>query len=228
MDEDHYHLNSTQIWSCKQYVKLIAISCNTGAFKKGLPLQSQIKRCDSSYCGDFADTIVVDNFELGVNGVAGLILRDDQRKAIVVAFRGAESLPHFLLIVSVPFLKPYPNPAANGARYSRIADIFRKLFKRGITPQIRELIQSYPDYEIEIIGQSFGAIAAVVQTLDIIESIDEFDMNKLKCITLSEPRVGDQKFVDYFESFPIFTKRLVNSRDWAPHLPYKFMGFRVL
>ncbi|KAL1914636.1 uncharacterized protein VTP21DRAFT_8047 [Calcarisporiella thermophila] len=217
IDINHYALDSRQIWACQQYVKLIAIA-------KCVTITDNFK-CPA-YCSEFPGTVLIDNFKLGKDDITGYIARDDRRKAIVISLRGTLSASNLVVDMRMD-LVPYPNPASMGARVHKGGLKASQIFSKSITPQICELLRSNPDYEVEILGHSLGGGLALLLALNLIESVEDLDKNKMVVVTVGEPRVGDKKFVEYFESFKILSKRLVGSLDVVPYLPYNSLGYWV-
>ncbi|KAL1922540.1 uncharacterized protein VTP21DRAFT_10079 [Calcarisporiella thermophila] len=216
-NKDYHDLDKSQIHACEQYTKLASIAL-CPSLKPGKPF-----KCPA-YCDEFPDTTVIHTFEIKPEDIVGYIARDDRRKAIVVSIRATASLPNIL--VDLDFAPvPYRHPNSKGAKvHGGIYAVAQKSIKI-VNPQLRKILKEYPDYEIEVVGWSLGGAIATFHTLDVLETMDTFDPKKLLLVTVGEPRVGDENFVKYVESFDITTKRLVNNLDIVPHLPPRVMGF---
>ncbi|KAL1917967.1 uncharacterized protein VTP21DRAFT_3233 [Calcarisporiella thermophila] len=182
--------------------------------------------CSAPYCKEFPSLTVVDSFVASVADIEGFIGVDNERRAIVVAIRASSAMINWLP-QALAVLVPYNHPSAPGARvHYGIYQVAKPMFQR-VTPMVREQLLQHPGYEVEVVGWSLGGWLTVLQTLNLLETVKELDRNKLVAVTVGEPHLGNAKFVEYYDSYNILTKRLVSNYDLAPHTPPAFLGFKA-
>jgi hypothetical protein len=73
-----------------------------------------------------------------------------------------------------------------------------------------------------VAGHSLGAALA---TLFVAENESKKKFDVTACCTFASPRVGDEKFVRFFNRLPITSWRIVNVLDEVPKLPFEIMGY---
>jgi predicted lipase len=72
-----------------------------------------------------------------------------------------------------------------------------------------------------VTGHSLGAALAVLCALDLKHN----GYSQVSVINLGQPRVGNQVFAQYYNETITDSFRMVNQRDWVPHLPPRFIDF---
>ncbi|KAL1914771.1 uncharacterized protein VTP21DRAFT_8029 [Calcarisporiella thermophila] len=215
-EPDHIPLSKTQLKALQKYAKLGAnVYC--GLMRPGA------YRCDA-YCSEFPNMTLVEYFAHKPYDVNGYIARDDQRKAIVIAFRGALSLLNWVAICSLK-MTAYPRPNLIGGRVHAGAYRAYKSSRDKLIPKLLEQLHNYPNYEVEVLGHSLGAMIATLHALDLWEKgiVPE---DNLYLITFGGPRVGNGIFSNYSSNAGFLSKRLVNKGDIIVHMFPRIIGYR--
>jgi len=95
---------------------------------------------------------------------------------------------------------------------------FRKEARK-IMPMMFNYVKRYPGRNIWITGHSLGAAMATY----IAQELEFANLTPKMLFTYGSPRVGSQKYVDYF---PVEHHRFVNCNDGVTNVPPVFLGFR--
>ncbi len=93
--------------------------------------------------------------------------------------------------------------------------------------QIDRWKQSEKIREIWVTGHSLGGALATLAATQLKENETEKDI-KYKLCTFGSPRVGNGKFVDFFNTLDIDTYRYVNNNDIVPRIPGNMRVLRNL
>lgn len=148
--------------------------------------------------------------------------------AVVVAFRGTLSndLTNWLEDLKFARTSPY-----RGNETVRVHMGFYSTYL-SVRPQVRALLQKLGAgaSKIFITGHSLGAALAELCALDLQEDpLPVMPSGGVQCLTFGTPRVGNQAFSSYYESFyPQWTSiRVVHWRDLVAHLPPRKWGWEL-
>ncbi|KAL1914875.1 uncharacterized protein VTP21DRAFT_7791 [Calcarisporiella thermophila] len=202
----------------KQYMKLI--SAGVCQLMKPGPFV-----CDL-YCRDFPNTTLIEYFQMKVGDVVGYVARDDNRKAIVIVFRGAITIESWSEIIKgVGPKQPFdPLDSSKGTVHFGFLEAYNAA-KDHIGELLMKQIMEHPGYEVEVLGWSYGGAMASLNAMDLWNRL-KIPAKKIVLVTFGQPRVGDQVYADWVDKSGILIKRLVHKNDIVPHLGPDFLGYR--
>ncbi|RUP42712.1 Alpha/Beta hydrolase protein [Jimgerdemannia flammicorona] len=175
-----------------------------------------------SYCDDFPETTIVKTFNTPKTSSIGFVARNDNNKAIYVAYRGSANLGSFIQDAKF-VLTDYPPVAGAKVHYGFLED--QKETREIVYDAVVQEMEKHEDYTLYMLGHSLGGTAAVLQALDFYQNAG-YDSSKMVVYTYGEPRIGNPAFVDYVDSLPIKFFRTVNRNDIVPHLPPENFGYQ--
>jgi predicted lipase len=98
-----------------------------------------------------------------------------------------------------------------------------KSMKNEIYENVNNISKKYDTQQILITGHSLGGAIATLLSFDILYNNLNYD---IKLITFGSPRVGNQHFVENFNKYNIYSKRITHYYDIVPHLPQQFLNYR--
>ncbi|KAF7335115.1 Alpha/beta-hydrolase [Mycena venus] len=132
-----------------------------------------------------------------VGDTQGFIARDDDRKEIVVSFRGTSSLGNALTDVNialVPFTSPGIAKSFNVhsgflAAYNDVADI--------VLTTVEAQVAKFPKYSVVVTGHSLGGALAALGAVSVKTALPSA---ALKLYTFGQPRTGDAQWAAFAES----------------------------
>ncbi|KAL1921692.1 uncharacterized protein VTP21DRAFT_10334 [Calcarisporiella thermophila] len=178
------------------------------------------------FCNEFPNTTTIDRFQFGIQDYTGYIARDDARKAIIVSFKGADTIISKLFdLALIPF--PYLRGRGSGLAmvHSGIMTSYYSARTFFISRVVNQLA-SFPDYTLEVVGHSMGGNYAVMHAIDLLDSLPDLDPKRITLVTFGEARFGNRAFANYIDRYGFLSKRVVNKRDKAPHFIKQSMGFQ--
>ncbi|EPB80279.1 triacylglycerol lipase [Ancylostoma ceylanicum] len=85
--------------------------------------------------------------------------------------------------------------------------------------KFKEFLREHPDWDIWISGHSLGGALATLAASNIVESRIAEDPDKVKLVTLGQPRVGDKDFAEALDDQVEYSYRIVHWMDVVPSLP---------
>ncbi|KIH52232.1 triacylglycerol lipase, partial [Ancylostoma duodenale] len=84
----------------------------------------------------------------------------------------------------------------HGGRVSRyVKFVYVKLWAH-LEDKFKEFMKEHPDWDIWISGHSLGGALATLAASHIVESRVAENPDKVKLVTLGQPRVGDKEFAE--------------------------------
>jgi len=139
-------------------------------------------------------------------------------QAIIIAFRGSVSDQEIWNEVGeTAFNKQVPFYG-----HGNVDDYFYNatnlLWLAGMKDDFLTAKNKYPTYEVWVTGHSLGAAEASIYAA-LISALGYVTPDKIKLITMGQPRVGDQAFADSYPSLVNYAYRVVHANDWVPALP---------
>ena len=180
----------------------------------------------AAYCVEGSDTFTcqtcdsVNNFESYSlkNGELILYGYNSLYNSVFIAFRGSHDIQNW--IADIRFLKTYPY-----SNYIAVEKGFYNLFEKNkdiIYNNLNQLSQKYKTNNVIITGHSLGAALATVMSFDIL--YNDYPYN-IYLTTFGSPRVGNQEFVNQFNKYKIYSKRVTHYYDMVPHLPQNDLNY---
>ncbi|KAL1925067.1 uncharacterized protein VTP21DRAFT_4721 [Calcarisporiella thermophila] len=154
--------------------------------------------CDA-YCNEFPNTTAIQYFDVSPYDINGYVARDDK-------------LPYSF------------NDPSKGRVHQGFLNSYRSV-AREILSSVTKQVETYPDYEVEVIGHSLGGALASLHAMDLWET-NKIPKEKLVLVTVGEPRVGDARFAARVDRAGILAKCLVSKRDIVAHIPPRLFGYK--
>ncbi|KAM5449383.1 putative feruloyl esterase [Microsporum audouinii] len=147
-------------------------------------------------------------------------------KRVIVSFRGTYSIVNVIADLSVApqVYTPYPN--GTDSSKAKCDDCMAhggfirswENTRPEIIPELLEIIEKYPDYQLVVTGHSLGGAVAALGSL-------EFKLRGWNphVTTFGEPRIGNQALADYFDkTFGLnSTAPVAGDTESDLHLPYR-------
>ncbi|KAI9298703.1 alpha/beta-hydrolase, partial [Neoconidiobolus thromboides FSU 785] len=180
---------------------------------------TSLKNWSCKSCQNVEGTQLITIFNNNLFGTKGYIAVNDNDQAILLAFRGAKDISNWLSTVTLIKFN-FGSVNATGAlvhsgflgAMESISSSFLKTLKALLeNPQ-------YSSYKIKVIGHSFGGALATLATIKIKDKLN-LSWDKLELYTYGQPRIGNVKFAEWFDSLPITVARSVKYKDPVPRLP---------
>ncbi|KAJ7664514.1 Alpha/Beta hydrolase protein [Mycena polygramma] len=172
------------------------------------------------FCPRPLGNTLVRSFEKG--RTQGFIARDDNRKEIVVAFRGTFELKDFL--ADIKFRKAPFKSTGIPKHIGELVHVHRGFLDaynnvvNDVLAHVKEELEDFPSYSIVVTGHSLGGAIAALAAPSIKTAHPEVG---LKLYTFGQPRVGTPKFARYVEETIGVDNlyRAVHTRDIVPMVP---------
>ena len=139
--------------------------------------------------------------------------------SIFVGFRGSSNVKNWLTNIHFSMIYPYDN---NIGLEKGFYNLFESM-KNEIYDNIDNISKKYNTQNLLITGHSLGGAISTLLSFDIL--CDNLPY-KISLITFGSPRVGNQDFVDSFNKYNIYSKRITHYYDIVPHLPQEFLNYR--
>jgi predicted lipase len=143
---------------------------------------------------------------------------------IVVAFRGSQDLLNW--ISNLDFAKMSAYPKCKGCK---VHNGFYRAWESvmgEVVSEVKRLVALQPKAQVFVTGHSLGAALAVLCAAELGASAQSLGFPIEAVYTFGEPRVGNDKFRDFYNTGAKVTWRLTHRHDPVPHLPLYKMGFR--
>lgn len=205
----------------------IYLLCDVGAHKFDPILTSvALNMSQASYCmegSDIWNCKTCDNNNIYesstlINGELTIYGYNKLYNSIFIAFRGSHDIKNW--ITNIRFLKTYPY-SNNIAIEKGFYNLFKKN-KDTIYSNLYNLTDKYNTNKVIITGHSLGGALATVLTFDILYNNYPFD---IYLTTFGSPRVGNQDFVNDFNKYNVYSKRVTHYYDMVPHLPQNDLNY---
>ncbi|KAJ9066716.1 hypothetical protein DSO57_1006938 [Entomophthora muscae] len=150
-----------------------------------------------------------------------LLLRDDARKEIVLAFRGSLRIRNWIenLVYELIDL-PHVKGAKVHKGFKDSADALTNNYLKELS---KELKQS-PSYRFIITGHSLGGAVAILSAIELKQRLN-IPWRKIEVFTYGQPRTGNVAFARYINQLPMHVTRVVNENDIVPHILPEYANF---
>ncbi|RKP39785.1 Alpha/Beta hydrolase protein [Dimargaris cristalligena] len=174
--------------------------------------------------GGTAGTKFVSDFSKFLSATRWYVALHEPTQSIILSFRGSTPSDAVTFVTDLNIeLTRWPKSVPE----SKVHEGFVESMLKGVDAAIdtlKQQVASYPDYQIKIVGHSLGGAHAVLAATHISASVPQW-VSKLRVFTYGEPRVGNIKFAQYYDSLNIPTRRVVNKNDMVPQIPPKTLGY---
>ena len=139
--------------------------------------------------------------------------------SIFVAFRGSSNIQNWISNAKFTKVHPYSD-------YILIDKGFYEVFKSNkntIYENINMISKKYNTKKIIITGHSLGGAIGTILSFDMMYNMFPYMIN---LITFGSPRVGNNEFVNLFNSYNIYSTRITHYYDIVPHLPQSLLNYK--
>ncbi|KAF9461268.1 Alpha/Beta hydrolase protein [Collybia nuda] len=160
------------------------------------------------------------------SGTQGFVVRDNERKEIVVAFRGSLEVIDALVDLQI-IMRPLKSTGVTGVGDAYVHSGF--LFAYNVVSSdvlgiVRSQLATYPGYSIVITGHSLGGSVASIAALSIQAAHPSIS---IKLYTYGKP-TGNAAFASLVESRIGVNNihRAVHTHDGVPTILFKVLGYR--
>ncbi|KAL0948424.1 hypothetical protein HGRIS_011003 [Hohenbuehelia grisea] len=141
----------------------------------------------ANVCASPNGNVLVKTINHAPTDTQGFIARDDEKKEIIVAFRGTTSLTDAfvdILIVPVPLLSPGVHPPLGSLVHVGFLTAYNSVASDVIST-VRNQLQLYPDYNLVASGHSLGGAIASIAGLSLQQN---FPHRNTRMYTYGQPR----------------------------------------
>ncbi|KAJ3570017.1 hypothetical protein NP233_g4674 [Leucocoprinus birnbaumii] len=187
------------------------------------------KYCAAAYgsrCPKPMGNTLVEQVRDDATGADGMIVRDDRKKEIVVAFRGTSELTDVITDILI-LLAPLQSPGLGDVGEARVHTGFLASYNSIASDVLRiveKQLEAHPSYSVVVTGHSLGGALAPLGAISIRAAYPKVPM---KLFTYGQPRVGNSAFADYVEAAigaeNIY--RAVHAWDGVVTLPPRLIGY---
>ncbi|KAF8160627.1 Alpha/Beta hydrolase protein [Crassisporium funariophilum] len=160
-------------------------------------------------------------------GTQGFVVRDDNRKEIIVAFRGTLEVVDAFVDLHI-IMKPLQTIGVTnvGDSYVHTGFLFAyNVVASTVLSAVKSQLASYPSYKVVVTGHSLGGAVASLAAISIKSAHANVPV---KLYTYGQPRTGNAAFASYVENkigtANIF--RAVHTYDGVPTILFKALGYR--
>ncbi|KAF9457131.1 alpha/beta-hydrolase [Collybia nuda] len=131
-----------------------------------------------------------------ITDTQGFIARDDNRKEIVVVFRGSTSPTDFLTdaaLLLVPFISPGVNAPSGTLVHAGFLLAWDSVASSVIST-VSSQLAAHPDYTIVTSGHSLGGALSSLAGISLKQN---FPNSKLRMYTYGQPRTGNKAYATF-------------------------------
>lgn len=159
-------------------------------------------------------TTLVTRGELAVIGYIA------ERDTLFVGYRGSTNIQNWIDNIKVRQESPYRDAdvGVEHGMYSLYASL--RVDVRSI---LNNMVTKYDTRRLLITGHSLGGALATLTAFDLLYAKAPFLVTDL--VTFGSPRVGNERFAQYFEEFDVNVTRVTHYYDMVPHVPETFLGY---
>ena len=138
-----------------------------------------------------------------------------------IAIRGTENMYNWMDDIRFTFSYPYINYPYVGVE-TGLYILYSKI-KNDLFNQIIKISNKYNTKNLILTGHSMGSIVTFIP-FDLY--FNNINFNNIKLITFGSPRIGNNEFVNMFNSFNnIKSYRITHYYDIVPHVPQCILGY---
>ncbi|KAI0047903.1 alpha/beta-hydrolase [Auriscalpium vulgare] len=172
---------------------------------------------------------LVDTFSNHFTHAHGFVVRDDDRKELIVAFRGSQQLQDMvtdsnLVLAPLSSHGVPPETAASSSVHAGFMIAYNSV-SRTVISAVREELDVYPDYTVIVTGHSMGGSLASIASLSLKVNLPEANV---RLFTYGQPRTGDSGFADLLDDVVGRNNlhRAVHTWDGVPTMVPQYLGYR--
>ncbi|RKP37701.1 Alpha/Beta hydrolase protein, partial [Dimargaris cristalligena] len=174
-------------------------------------------------CDRITNSVMVKRFATKYQRTVGYVAINHDLQSVSLVFRGTLDIAQVLTDVKFK-MKRWPKWVHKSRVHARFLESYWEvsdcLFKK-----IVELLLKYPEYHLTISGHSLGAALASIAAVDFIHR-NQCLAEKVRVVTFGKPRVGNEAYIQHYNSLDLDSFSVVNKNDVVPHLPPRLLGYR--
>ncbi|EIN12299.1 alpha/beta-hydrolase [Punctularia strigosozonata HHB-11173 SS5] len=156
----------------------------------------------------------------------GFIARDDNRKEIVISFRGSTTIQNYISDVELVLI-PYDIANVTAPFGTLVHTGFLTAYKAVATEllaNVTAVATEYPDYAIVPLGHSLGGAIASIAAVSLKAS---FPDRPMRLYTYGQPRTGNAVYATWVnDNFADNSFRVVHRDDCVPQLIVEAIGYQ--
>jgi len=172
---------------------------------------------------------LVGSFSNLLTSTRGYVALDDERKEIVVAFRGSQQIADFLTdgnLLLIPFTSPGVTLNSTDLAEAHAGFLIAyNSVSRSVVSTVRAQLEVHPDYSIVSTGHSLGGALASIGSVSLKS---HFPSTRVRLFTFGQPRTGNFAYADLVESMVGVANlyRGVHTWDGVPTMVDEALGYR--
>lgn len=141
-------------------------------------------------------------------------------KTLFASFRGSVNTQNWIANIHFSQIQPYNNTDISVEK--GFYNLFTNL-KPYVINGIEDVSKKYNTNDLLITGHSLGGALSTLLAFELLY-VENTEMN-IKLITFGCPRVGNDKFVTFFNDYSIYSNRITHYYDMVPHIPQQFLKY---
>jgi len=154
---------------------------------------------------------------------SGFIVVDHEQRAVIATFKGTNSTSDYftnLAFINRPCV--VKNVTLPGQVHQGFCNYYLSLVDEGMDVAIADALadaqKTGDKFDLIFTGHSLGGAAAAIASLDAKHRM-KVEANRTLLYTFGEPRTGNADFASNLSTVLNNTYRIVNGKDFVPHLP---------
>ncbi|KAG8424954.1 hypothetical protein J3458_001705 [Metarhizium acridum] len=151
-------------------------------------------------------------------GIGAYVAVDSIRKEVIFSIRGSNNIRNY--ITDVIFAWRNCDLAPQCKLHTGFAEAWDEI-KDAATTAIKSAREKNPGYKVVVTGHSLGGAVAIISAAYLRRDGIPIDL-----YTYGAPRVGNDKFANWFSSQQVGQWRVTHENDPVPRLPPIFTGYR--
>ncbi|KAJ8518003.1 hypothetical protein ONZ45_g4878 [Pleurotus djamor] len=160
-------------------------------------------------------------------GTQGFVVRDDDRKEIILAFRGSMEIADILTNIQI-LLTPLRVAGVNNVGGATVHTGFQKAYNvvhDEVMSYMKTQIDRYPSYKLVVTGHSLGGAVCTFAALALKA---RYPNKQLRLFTYGAPRIGNADFASLVETRIGMNNiyRGVHTWDGVPTILGRWLGYR--
>jgi hypothetical protein len=153
--------------------------------------------------------------------IQGMVVKVDKHKTILVSFRGTVAVQFKNWLVN--FQTEMKNVTGMGLVHEGFLKAFSGIWG-DLQEEITKQLTENPDYSLTLVGHSLGGAMATIAAV-AVKLPEGYSPKNVSVITYGSPRVGNQEFVDKFNSLGYQSFRVVHDTDFVVQVPSSSQGY---
>ncbi|RKP38608.1 Alpha/Beta hydrolase protein, partial [Dimargaris cristalligena] len=178
---------------------------------------------DCKDCAEVANSTLVESFQSKKKRAVGYVAINNDIKSVSMVFRGTDNINQYLTDLQIK-KKDWPDWAKGSAVHTGFLEAYEAV-SDSLYKQVTNQLAKHPSHNLTISGHSLGAALASLAAVDFVHR-NKTLASIMRVVTFGKPRVGNQDYVDHYNSLDLDSIFVVNKDDIVPHLPPKILGYR--